>query len=109
MLLHDRVTVWVEEVTGLDSHNNPIVAWVNKGIVAAEVTPSSSDVDTGTGQVVSRYRIALATTVPIASNIRDALRIDWHDVEGLRVDGAVERHYMRGRLHHYEMLTKSVI
>ncbi len=57
----------------------------------------------------------LAPQVDISPQIGDRLRLEW-DVftinpgqpSGLYVDGTVERHMLRGRLHHYELITKSV-
>ena len=62
----------------------------------------------------------LAPQVDIPPKIGNMMRIGWGAfgldpanpfgvTSGLRVDGTVERHMLRGRLHHYELITKNVL
>ncbi|ADG80474.1 putative protein OS=Tsukamurella paurometabola (strain ATCC 8368 / DSM / CCUG 35730 /CIP 100753 / JCM 10117 / KCTC 9821 / NBRC 16120 / NCIMB 702349/ NCTC 13040) OX=521096 GN=Tpau_3902 PE=4 SV=1 [Tsukamurella paurometabola] len=37
---------------------------------------------------------------------KGGLSIDWRGIEKIQSDGAVERHYVGGRLHHYELTSK---
>jgi len=64
--------------------------------------------------------MVLAPAIVIPAKIADNLRLGWGayplDPEdsfaynsGMFVDGTVERHLLRGRLHHYELITKSVL
>ncbi|OKH65408.1 hypothetical protein [Mycolicibacterium mageritense] len=93
--------------------------------VGAEVFPlSTSDVlvlDGAANVVTSKYRMVLAPDPGIAA-IRTAvgsdLRIGWgawplsptpQFNEGLRLDGEIERHTVRGRLHHYEIIARRTV
>lgn len=84
--------------------------------VRAEVFPLGTEVVVRDAIVSSRYRMVLAPTVSIPPTIGDNLRLGWgpfvidpdDSATGLRVDGTVERHMIRGRLHHYELITKTV-
>lgn len=119
MIFHQRVVVKMDVETGEeDSHGNPVVSHVEQS-VPAEVIPLDTDqvLDGTRAAVVSRYRVILKAAVDIPANIGDGLVIGWgpfpinplYSSSGLRVDGTVERHYLRGRLHHYEAITKSVV
>ncbi|MCI4675297.1 hypothetical protein [Candidatus Mycolicibacterium alkanivorans] len=90
--------------------------------VAGEVFPLDTEqaLDVGAGVVTSRYRMVLAPRVDIPPRIGNQLRLGWGMFgldpvnpfsynSGLLVDGTVERHMLRGRLHHYELITKSVL
>lgn len=117
MLLSDRVRLELYEETGeTDSHGNPIASWVDYGTVPAEVHPLAGEVtfDASREKVVSRYRVTLTTRVEIPSRVGADLRLTWSDFgpttgRYLEPDGAVERHTVMGRLHHYELTTKSVL
>ncbi|WP_141864520.1 hypothetical protein [Arthrobacter sp. SLBN-53] len=84
--------------------------------VRAEVFPLGSEVVVQDAIVSSRYRMVLAPTVNIPPTVGDNLRLGWgafvidpdDNATGLRVDGTVERHMLRGRLHHYELITTTV-
>jgi hypothetical protein len=70
--------------------------------------------------VVSRYRMVLAPAIVIPPKIDPSrIRFGWGAFpllpvpisygSGLLVDGHIERHMLRGRLHHYELITKNVM
>jgi hypothetical protein len=71
--------------------------------------------------VTSRYRIILAPTIVIPPKIDPSrIRFGWGAFpltvgnpiiygSGLLVDGHIERHMLRSRLHHYELITKNVM
>ena len=67
--------------------------------------------------VTSRYGMVLAPQVDIPPLIGTGLRIEWDAFvidpndpsTGLYVDGTVERHMLRGRLHHYELITRNML
>ncbi len=120
MIFHDRVTVVIEtplDPPEYDAYGNEIFDHVEQ-TVPAEVFPLDTDavMRQGGPLVISRYRMLLAPQVDIPPQIGDGLRLEW-DVftinpgqsSGLYVDGTVERHMLRGRLHHYELITKNVL
>jgi hypothetical protein len=95
------------------------VSWTSGGTdhtatFPAVVWPLGTDytVDNGPGGVVtSRYRMVLKPVVPIPAFGVTGLRFTWGEYTGtgaLYVDGAVERHMLGGRLHHYEATTQAV-
>lgn len=124
MILHDTVTVSMQvpfDPPQYGDYGEPIMDHVTD-TVPAEVFPLDTDaiVDVAAHIVVSRYRMILAPQIDIPPRIGDNLRLGWgafplgpdnpfgYD-SGLLVDGTVERHMIRGRLHHYELITKSVL
>lgn len=114
MIFHDTVTL-VISVNGVDQDGYPTSVESTTEGVPAEVIPLSSDlaISADRNAVISRYRIVLSPTVEIPVGVGTGLRVGWGDYTidpdySLTVDGAVERHYLRGRLHHYELVTKSV-
>lgn len=120
MIFHDKVHLKMSvpfDPPREDSLGNEIYNTVDQD-VPAEVYPLDTDAVLGTTNLVtSRYRMILAPTVDIPPKIGTALRISWGPFQlvsgqpssGLFVDGTVERHMVRGRLHHYEAITKSVM
>ena len=114
MIVHDQVRIIMEVPTEEeDAHGNPIVEYVD-AIVRAEVFPLGTDqtINQTTDVVRSRYRMVLDSNVEIPHNIGNDLRIEWSDYTGpyaMYVDGTVERHLIRGRLHHYELTTKALM
>ncbi|AQA24530.1 hypothetical protein BTZ20_4463 [Rhodococcus sp. MTM3W5.2] len=110
MIFHDKVQIRMEVPTGEeDAHGNPIVD-ITEADTRAEVFPldTANSIDQS-GRVISRYRMVLRTDVDIPSDIGSALTMRWSGFSGvLLVDGTVERHMLRGRLHHYELITKAV-
>jgi hypothetical protein len=118
VILHDEVTVQFQvsfDPPVYDDYGFEQFDTVDE-TVRAEVFPLGTEVVVRDAIVSSRYRMILAPTVDIPPTIGDALRLGWNafvidpdDIgTGLRVDGTVERHLMRGRLHHYELITKTV-
>lgn len=123
MIFHDKVTVAMQvpfDPPQYDDNGFEIFDHIEE-TVPAEVYPLDTDASVGlTSTVTSRYRVLLSTDVDIPPKIGNNLRLGWgpfpldptdpftHD-SGLLVDGTVERHMLRGRLHHYELITKSVL
>ncbi|MCV7056296.1 hypothetical protein [Mycolicibacterium gilvum] len=118
MILHDEVTVQFTVMSDppvYDEYGFPQTETVDE-TVRAEVFPLGTEVVVQDAIVSSRYRIVLAPTVDIPPGLGDNLRLGWgpfaidpaDSATGLRVDGTVERHMVRGRLHHYELITKTV-
>lgn len=118
MILHDEVTVQYQvpfDPRQFDDFGQELFDTVDE-TVRAEVFPLGTEVVVRDAIVSSRYRMVLAPTVDIPPGIGDALRLGWNafvidpddSATGLRVDGTVERHMLRGRLHHYELITKTV-
>lgn len=99
----DRVTLSWSDGAGAHEQTFPAAVWP----LGTDVT-----VDNGPGGVVtSRYRMVLKPVVPIPALGVTGLRIEWGEYTGdgrLYVDGAVERHKVGGRLHHYELTSKAV-
>ncbi|ODQ85319.1 phage head completion protein [Mycolicibacterium holsaticum] len=117
MIFHDRVEVFLAEESE-DGLGNTIYIWVSQGEVPATVWPldTSAAIQQGAQTVTSRYRIALkAGVVEIPAN-SSAIKLSWgpyqfdedDDASGMSIDGAVEPHHMRGRLHHYELTSADV-
>jgi hypothetical protein len=119
VILHDVVTVQFSVPTDppvYDDYGFPQMETVDE-VVRAEVFPLGTEVVVReSGIVSSRYRMILAPTVSIPPTVGSTLRLGWGSfvidpddlATGLRVDGTVERHTVRGRLHHYELITKTV-
>ncbi|MHA7664464.1 hypothetical protein [Mycolicibacterium sp. HS_4_1] len=118
MILHDEVTVQFQvayDPRRFTDYGEELFDTVDQ-TVRAEVFPLGTEVVVRDAIVSSRYRIVLAPTVDIPPAVGDSLRLGWgpfvidpaRSETGLRVDGTVERHTVRGRLHHYELITKTV-
>lgn len=59
----------------------------------------------------SRFKIVLspsAAAVLPANASASSVAFKWGPFDSLAPDGAVEPHYLRGRLHHYEVIAKTV-
>lgn len=125
MIYHDTVEVWTVAPFNppqYDEFGNEIFDETH-GTVRAEVFPVGVEelsADAAVFAASTRYRMVLdpAATIP-ATTGDDRIRFGWGaypvdpaepfgPTSGLRLDGAVERHLLRGRLHHYELITKSV-
>lgn len=116
MIFHDSVKLVMDvpfDPPQYDVNGIEIVDHVEE-TVPAEVWALDTDhvLSASRDVVTSRYRMVLAPQVDIPPLIGTALRIEWDVFTGngaLLVDGTVERHMLRGRLHHYELITKSVL
>ncbi|OBK01716.1 hypothetical protein A5637_18645 [Mycolicibacterium fortuitum] len=119
MLYHDRVTVRLYVYVGVDDRGNDKFEWQIHPNVPATVYPLDADLSMSDNRatVITRYRMVLASTLTIPVMAATDIRIEWGQYvvdpavtnSGLFVDGGIERHYMRGRLHHYELTTKQVV
>ncbi|MBI3227781.1 MAG: hypothetical protein HYZ39_22275 [Mycolicibacterium cosmeticum] len=118
MILHDTVVVQFRvsfDPPQYTDYGEEIFDSIDQ-TVRAEVFPLGTEVVIQDAIVSSRYRMILAPTVNIPPAVGDNLRLGWgpfvidpdDTATGLRVDGTVERHTVRGRLHHYELITSTV-
>lgn len=123
MIFHDRINL-VISVSGTDPDGYPTTVETVLEGVPAEVIPLSSDltISEDRSAVTTRYRVIITRAVNIPADAGDGVRVQWGpagvslpadlpapftpDLE-LLADGAIERHYLRGRLHHYEVLVKT--
>lgn len=120
MIWHDTVEVAVITVTGYGDYGEPIYTTAYHTVRGEVFAVDSVDLLASGAIVGIRYRIILAPAASIpATTHDDAVRFGWgaypidHDdpfgpTSGMRIDGGVERHVMRGRLHHYELITKAI-
>ncbi|WP_422748595.1 hypothetical protein ACN27E_09760 [Mycobacterium sp. WMMD1722] len=90
-----------------DAHGNAVTE-PREATVRAEVVALDTDATVAANAefVITRYRAVLAPTVDLPADVGAAV-IHWGGVAYL-VDGSVERHVLRGRLHHYEAILKRV-
>jgi len=117
MIFHDRVEVFLGEEDE-DELGNTIFVWVSQGEVPATVWPldTSTSIQQGAETVTSRFRIALKAGIVDIPPVPGMLKLSWgafqfngsDPTSGMDVDGAVEPHYFRGRLHHYELTSADV-
>lgn len=120
MIYHDSIEVTLTEVTGYDDWGTPIVSTTYSTVRGEVFAVDSVDLLASGALVGIRYRVVLAPAVSLPDSPHDdTVRLGWgaypidHDdpfgvSSGLRIDGGVERHVMRGRLHHYELITKAI-
>lgn len=120
MIYHDRIEVTLTEVTGYDEFGSPILDTTYAAVRGEVFAVDSVDLLASGAIVGIRYRVILAPEASIPANPHDdTVRLGWgaypidHDdpfgtTSGMRIDGGVERHVMRGRLHHYELVTKAI-
>lgn len=105
MIFHDRVTLSTSVVVGTDAHGNDEYEWIDQ-TVPADVWPLNTDQKIGEGSltVIQRYQVAMSRLADF--NPDDAqLRITWQGRQ-FDVEGSIEKHMVRGRLHHYEAIGK---
>ena len=105
MIFHDSVTLETTVVVGEDDWGNEIIDFQSQ-TVPADVWPLDTDqkLDQGRLVVVQRYQLAMSRTATF--NPDDAtMRITWQG-RLFDVEGSIEHHMIRGRLHHYEAIGK---
>lgn len=116
MIWPDTVDVALQVPDGFDTRGNPIFKWVmqsGRGQVFALDTDAV--LSASRDAVVTRYRVVLSPTFNIPADAGSDVKIGWSvyplvgQTSDLRVDGSVERHMIRGRLHHYELIVKTVV
>jgi head-tail adaptor len=99
MLLRDRITRLRAPLISAEYGNN-VYDWANadEDEFAAEVEPMSSSEDVVNQQrTETRWRLVLGRTADLVATDR----VVWDSVT-FEVDGEVERHKVRGILHHLE-------
>lgn len=105
MIFHDKVVLATSVKVGEDAHGNDEYEWIEQ-TVPADVWPLNTDqkIGDGTLTVTQRYQVAMSRVAEFDPS--DAfLRITWRGQE-FDVEGSIERHLVRGRLHHYEAIGK---
>ena len=120
MIYHDRIEVALAEATGYGDYGEPILSTTYTTVRGEVFALNSVDLLASGALVGIRYRVVLAPEAAIPDSPHDdTLRLGWgaypidHDnpfdvASGMRIDGGVERHVLRGRLHHYELITKAI-
>ena len=106
---------------GYDDYGAPIYGPPTSQIVPGNVFPLGTAEQLAAGFVSTRYRMVLRRNAELPAVLVDdsALRFGWGTypldadepfgpTSGLRLDGSVEAHNVRGRLHHYELIAKSI-
>ncbi|CAA0120922.1 Uncharacterised protein [Mycolicibacterium vanbaalenii] len=120
MIYHDSIEVTVVEVTGYDDYGTPILDTTYTTVRGEVFAVDSVDLLASGAIVGIRYRVILAPGASIPDSPHDdTVRLGWgaYPIDhsdpfgvssGMRIDGGVERHVMRGRLHHLELVTKAI-
>ncbi|MGV9827013.1 phage head completion protein [Gordonia sp. NPDC003429] len=105
MIFHDTVILQTTTVTGTDDWGNDIIDFVDQ-TVPADIWPLDTDqkLDQGKLTVVQRYQMVISRTATFDLN-DPTMRITWQGRQ-FDVEGAIEQHMIRGRLHHYEAIGK---
>lgn len=105
MIFHDTVILQTTIVTGTDDWGNDIIDFVDQ-TVPADVWPLDTDqkLDQGRLVVVQRYQLAMSRTATFDPD-DTTMRITWQGRQ-FDVEGSIEQHMIRGRLHHYEAIGK---
>ncbi|MGE4363841.1 MAG: hypothetical protein AB7E41_16815 [Mycolicibacterium sp.] len=120
MIYHDSIEVTLVEVTGYDDWGEPILSTTYTTVRGEVFALDSVDLLASGAIVGIRYRIILPPHANLPDSPQDdTVRLGWgaYPIDhsdpfgvgsGMRIDGGVERHVMRGRLHHYELITKAI-
>ena len=120
MIYHDSIEVTLTEVTGYPEYGDPIVDTTYTSVRGEVFALDSVDLLAGGALVGIRYRVILAPDATLPDTPHDdTVRLGWgaYPIDhsdpfgvgsGMRIDGGVERHVMRGRLHHLELITKAI-
>ncbi len=120
MIYHDSIEVTLTEVTGYNDFGEPILSTTYTTVRGEVFALDTVDLLASGAIVGIRYRVILAPGASLPDSPHDdSVRLGWgaypidHSApfgptSGMRIDGGVERHVMRGRLHHYELITKAI-
>lgn len=115
MIYHDRVHVVCKELTGgvvVERFNGPVPAIVVPLPAEAVTTSAGSRVNPSRFQIVLKpfsYPIPPFATSMVTNREGDnQILLAWGPYESLSLDGRIERHLLRGRLHHYEALVSAL-
>lgn len=109
------------EIIDYNEYGEPIYGPTRTQTVAGNVFPLGTTEQLDAGFVSTRYRMVLRRNAVLPAIMVDdsALRFGWGrypldadepfgPTSGLRLDGSAEVHSFRGRIHHYELITKSI-
>jgi hypothetical protein len=105
VILRDRVTVVERVHVGYDDYGNPVHEDVETEWPAEVFPLSSSETVAGRSQVESRYRVFLPPGALDVLSSGGAIGYRGKDYE---IEGDVEPHTLRGRLHHVELIAHRV-
>lgn len=107
MIFPDQVTLRIATRIDLGGGAYDTV-FTNRTVQGIVTFLDSSVVQAFSGSQIfsSRFRIYLS---PYGEAIpAKDVTMSWKDFTGLIVEGLIEPHYLRGRLHHYECIARSV-
>ncbi len=114
MIFHDIVHVHLEMPTGdYDSHGNPITETVDRDVSGVVTMLDSASVfDPGGDRISSRLRLIISPfdhVLPPVPPPAVEVAFSWspYGDKKLYPDGAIEHHFLNGRLHHYEVICKA--
>lgn len=110
MIYHDSITVHLQIKTGTNAAGQPVYETVTRQ-VSGTVTWLDSGVLNGESgfTLERRMRIALSPfDKVIPPDVGNKLTLAWGPFPVLYPYGAVEPHYLRGRLHHYEVIVRTL-
>jgi hypothetical protein len=110
VIYHDTVHVHLKIQTGENALGQPTYDVVDKTVPGTVTYLDSAQVfDVAGNRMRSRLLIVLSPfDTPIPPDIGDKLTVDYREFKGLIPDGAVEPHYLHGRLHHYELVARAM-
>ncbi len=95
MILHERAEL---SVVTLDRHGQE-VQFVVIGSLPVELSPQRTDVDPTTGAFSTFYTVYGRRDVALTTEHSFTIR-----GRRYRVNGPMEKHYVRGRFHHWEVV-----
>lgn len=108
MIYRDSITVGLKVRTGTSPAGQAIYTTTNHKVAGAVTwLDSTAMVDVAGNRLRSRLRIILSPfDKVIPPDVGANLTVTWGPFANLIPDGAVEPHYLHGRLHHYEVIVK---
>lgn len=109
MIYTDRAIAVIPGEEEYDAHGNAIPGQPVEYPVACSIYPlnTSETVEPGGTKVVTRYRVILPPNVIPLDKFSTDIVVQWQGYD-LTIDGNVERHSLRGSLHHIEFTTKDI-
>lgn len=110
MIFNDKVNVTLKEKKFVGGTQTTVTVF--QGDVPGIVTflDSKTTFDPAGGKVSSRLKIFLSPFAFVIPPMpaTGLLVLAWRQFTSLTLEGMVEPHYQQGRLHHYELIAKTV-